>query len=137
MSAINEFLLKNNLRIAENPCVSPDFCLDWSALLADVKVGKVTEYPKSRFATSAGEFTLVENAAGDCAWKLTRSHERERVDLAGGFKHGGATYFPASWANLLTLKNLIQELDAASTIFPTAGAKLAETTGRTEEKTDC
>ncbi|MBP6508112.1 MAG: hypothetical protein KA257_11160 [Opitutaceae bacterium] len=128
MSAINEFLLKNNLRIAENPCVSPDFCLDWSALLADVKVGKVTEYPKSRFATSAGEFTLVENAAGDCAWKLTRSHERERVDLAGGFKHGGATYFPASWANLLTLKNLIQELDAASTIFPTAGAKLGRST---------
>ncbi|WP_232767361.1 hypothetical protein [Geminisphaera colitermitum] len=32
MSSINEFLLTNNLRIATNPCVSPDFCLDWPAL---------------------------------------------------------------------------------------------------------
>jgi hypothetical protein len=45
MSSINAFLLTNNLRIATNPCVSPDFCLDWPALLADVKAGKVCEYP--------------------------------------------------------------------------------------------
>ena len=68
MSAINDFLLKNNLRIAQNPCVSPDFCLDWPALQADIKAGQVTEYAKSRFANKAGEFTLVENAQGDCAW---------------------------------------------------------------------
>ena len=36
--------------------------------------------------------------------------------------------FPASWANLLTLKNLVQEHDPASTIFPTAGAKLGRST---------
>ncbi|MEI7799589.1 MAG: hypothetical protein WCI28_05305 [Opitutaceae bacterium] len=29
MSAINAFLLQHNLRIAQNPCISPDFCLDW------------------------------------------------------------------------------------------------------------
>ena len=40
MSAINQFLLRNNLRIAQNPCVSPDFCLDWPALLADLQAGK-------------------------------------------------------------------------------------------------
>ncbi|MEY4005577.1 MAG: hypothetical protein RLZZ221_1673, partial [Verrucomicrobiota bacterium] len=34
MSAINRFLLENNLRITTNPCVSPDFCLDWPALRA-------------------------------------------------------------------------------------------------------
>jgi len=124
MSAINQFLLKNNLRIAQNPCVSPDFCLDWAALAADVKAGRVTEYKKSRFATKVGEFTLVENAAGDCAWKLHAAAQ----PLADGVAHGGATFFPASWVNLLTLKNLSQEHDAGSTIFPTAGAKLGRST---------
>ncbi len=124
MSAINQFLLKNNLRIAQNPCVSPDFCLDWPALSADVKAGKVTEFKKSRFATKAGEFTLVENAAGDCAWKLHAAGS----PLADGVAHAGATFFPASWANLLKLKNLTQEHDAASTIFPTGGAKLGRST---------
>ncbi|MBW7897008.1 MAG: hypothetical protein H3C27_18030 [Opitutaceae bacterium] len=124
MSAINEFLLKHNLRIAQNPCVSPDFCLDWPALQVDLKAGKVIEYPKSRFATKAGEFTLWENAAGDCAWKL---HAAGRP-LADGVAFNGAIFFPATWANLLTLKNLIQEHDAGSTIFPTAGAKLGQST---------
>jgi hypothetical protein len=124
MSAINEFLLKNNLRIASNPCVSPDFCLDWSALQADLKAGKACEYAKSRFATKAGEFTLVENAAGDCAWKLHATGS----PLADGVAIGSATFFPATFTNLLRLKNLIQEHDAGSTIFPTAGAKLGRST---------
>jgi hypothetical protein len=29
MRAVNRFLIDNNLRIAQNPCISPDFCLDW------------------------------------------------------------------------------------------------------------
>jgi hypothetical protein len=124
MSAINQFLLSNNLRIAQNPCVSPDFCLDWPALQADIKVGKVTEYAKSRFATAAGEFTLVENALGDCAWKLHAAAS----PLEDGVSHANATFFPASWANLLRLKNLSQEHDAASTIFPTGTAKLGRST---------
>jgi hypothetical protein len=124
MSAINEFLLKNNLRIASNPCVSPDFCLDWSGLQADIKAGKVTEYAKSRFATAAGEFTLVENANGDCAWKLHAAG----LPLADGVAHAGVTFFPASWANLLKLKNLIQEHDPVSTIFPAGTAKLGRST---------
>ena len=124
MSTINQFLLKNNLRIAQNPCVSPDFCLDWDGLLADIRAGKVTEFPKSRFGTKTGEFTLLENAQGDCAWKLHASAQ----PLAGGVVVGSATYFPASWANLLKLKNLIQEFNPASTIFPTAGARLGRST---------
>ncbi len=91
---------------------------------ADVRAGRTCEYAKSRFATKAGEFTLVENAAGDCAWKLHGAGS----PLADGVSHGGATYFPASWANLLKLKNLVQEHDAGSTIFPTAGAKLGKST---------
>jgi len=125
MSAINAFLLKNNLRIAQNPCVSPDFCLDWPALQADLRAGKVGEYAKSRFATKAGEFTLVENAAGDCAWKLHGTTH----PLGDGIELGLATQaFPATWTNLLTLKNLVQEHDAGSTIFPMAGAKLGQST---------
>ena len=124
MSSINQFLLKNNLRIAQNPCVSPDFCLDWPALLADIHTGSVKEFPKSRFATAAGEFTLLENAAGDCAWKLHATAQ----PLAGGAVLAGAAVFPATWANLLKLKNLIQEHNPASTIFPTAGDKLGRST---------
>ncbi|MEI6106597.1 MAG: tagaturonate epimerase family protein [Opitutae bacterium] len=124
MSAINQFLLRHNLRIAQNPCVSPDFCLDWAALLADLKAGRACEYPKSRFATKVGEFALVENAAGDCAWKLNAAS----APLAEGAAHGGATYFPATWANLLKLKNLIQEHDVASTIFPTTAGQLGQRT---------
>ena len=125
MSAINQFLLKNQLRVAQNPCVSPDFCLDWPALEADVRAGRVREHPKSRFTTAAGEWTLLENAAGDCAWKLQAN--------ASPLNHGvplphGAMAFPATWENLLVLKNLIQAHDPASTIFPTAGGQLGQST---------
>ena len=93
MSSINQFLLTNDLRIAQNPCVSPDFCLDWAALLADAKAGKVTEYEKSRFATKAGDWTLLENAGGDCGWKLSAAAS----PLDGGAAlPGGATLLLAS-----------------------------------------
>ncbi|MEJ1972839.1 MAG: hypothetical protein WDM96_10370 [Lacunisphaera sp.] len=36
--------------------------------------------------------------------------------------------FPATWDNLLALKNQIQQHDPASTIFPTAGAQLGRST---------
>ncbi len=126
MSPINEFLLKNNLRIAQNPCVSPDFCLDWPALLADVKAGNVTEYAKSRFTVQAGEVTLIENAEGDCAWKLQA--DASPFPLSEAVSNDGATYFPATWNNLLQLKNLIQEHDADATIFPTTGTQLGRST---------
>jgi len=124
MSSINSFLLKNNLRIAQNPCVSPDFCLNWAELLSDIRAGRIKEYPKSRFATAAGEFALLENEQGDCAWKLRASAE----PLADGVAMGDTTVFPATWTNLLKLKNLIQEHNPVSTIFPTAGDKLGRST---------
>ena len=40
MSPINAFLLENGLRIAANPCVSPDFCLDWAALSERLRTGR-------------------------------------------------------------------------------------------------
>ena len=127
MSSINDFLLSNRLRIAQNPCVSPDFCLDWDALLADARNDRVTEYPKSRFNTAAGEWTLLENAQGDHAWKLHVADQSSPLS-GGAALNGTSTLFPATWENLLKLKNLIQEHDAGATIFPTATAKLGQST---------
>jgi hypothetical protein len=132
MRAINRFLLDNNIRIAINPCISPDFCLDWPALQAKLNDISVKERPRSGFETAAGSWTLVEDETTcDCAWKLV-PHE-----LGGGIaalEHGvavpdeDAIYFPATWENLLRLKNLVQEHDPGSTIFPTAAANLGRGT---------
>jgi hypothetical protein len=126
MTAINRFLLENNLRIATNPCVSPDFCLDWPGLRAQLQAGVALRvFTKSRFETKAGAWTLVENDFGDCAWQLAGRTDAllDGVDLGAG---GQA--FPATFANLLRLKNLVQEHNPASTIFPTAGGKLGQST---------
>jgi len=134
MSAINQFLLEHNLRIATNPCVSPDFCLDWPALqkaFFDSSAAGLVFYNKSRFETAAGVWTLVEHrATGDCAWRLESETTvaLARVLVDGVLTKPGRAAFPATWENLLRLKNLIQEHDPASTIFPTAGAQLGRST---------
>lgn len=131
MSAINRYLVKENLRIASNPCVSPDFCLDWPALVAKIVSGRgLTVWDQSRFSTAHGEWTLVEDpATGDCAWRLSGAGRGGRNLLEDGAAgQDGTDYFPASFANLLRLKNLVQEHDPASTIFPTAGGRLGQST---------
>jgi hypothetical protein len=128
MKEINRFLLRHNLRIVRNPCISPDFCLDWDAWLADARAGRVTEHAKSRFATAQGAWTLLENAEGDCAWKLRGAGAPLDGGVAAADGAEGAILFPATWENLLKLKNLVQEHDAAATIFPTAGGQLARRT---------
>jgi hypothetical protein len=125
MSAINAFLLRHGLRLAQNPCISPDFCLDWPALLADLRAGVAVQHAKSRFRTAAGEWTLLENRHGDCAWKL-QAHGNPLEQ--GAALDAQTMVFPATWSNLLKLKNLIQEFDPDSTIFPTAGAHLGRST---------
>ena len=125
MPSINQFLLKNNLRIAQNPCVSPDFCLDWPGLEADLLAGQVHVHAKSRFETSAGVWTLVENEAGDCAWLLQAN--ASPLDHGVPLPHS-VMAFPATWENLLKLKNLIQHHDPASTIFPSTGDRLGQST---------
>lgn len=131
-NGINSFLRQHDLRIAQNPCVSPDFCLDWPALSARlVAGGAIKEWPKSRFTTAAGEWALLEDeSTGDCAWRLTTQAANGAVGvLAGGVRVGGGTVvFPATWENLLRLKDLVQEHDTAATIFPTAGARLGRST---------
>lgn len=132
MSAINTFLVRNNLRIAQNPCVSPDFCLDWAALSAKLVSGaSLQEWNKSRFETAAGAWTLLEDVdTGDCAWRLESNQPGHGLSQlnAGLALSGRLVFFPATWENLLKLKNLVQEHDPESTIFPTAGAQLGRST---------
>ena len=132
MSAINTFLLQHNLRIATNPCVSPDFCLEWAGLRAAVENAQsIHVWPHSRFETAAGAWTLLEDTAtGDCAWRLDPADGEAPVGLLadGAALKTGAVIFPATFANLLRLKNLIQEHNPASTIFPSATAQLGRST---------
>jgi hypothetical protein len=136
MRAVNRFLLDHHLRIVDNPCISPDFCLDWSALAAKLALGLEAphaqrEWPKSRFETAAGEWTLLEDeATGDCAWRL-RAHDLSRSGdglVAGIVLDENVAAYPASWENLLLLKNAVQEHDPNSTIFPTAAPALGRST---------
>lgn len=132
MSAINAFLLKNNLRLAQNPCISPDFCLDWASLSAQLRTGAAVHvWTKSHFQTDAGGWMLVENTLnGDCAWWHEPRAAGQGIDLLadGAVLPDGRIAFPATWENLLRLKNLIQEHDPASTIFPSTGGKLGRST---------
>ncbi|MBE7537604.1 MAG: hypothetical protein HS122_04255 [Opitutaceae bacterium] len=132
MRSINRFLVQNSLRISTNPCVSPDFCLDWPALAAAISGNhlSVRNWPKSSFATAEGQWCLVEDGStGDCAWKFSPAEARAvSAGLEDGRNIGSARYFPATWENLLRLKNLVQTHDADSTIFPTATERLGQST---------
>ena len=130
MRPINQFLVENNLRIAGNPCISPDFCLDWPSMLSRLRVGEtsVEAWPRSVFRTAAGQWTLLEDrATGDCAWQL-EPNGGGGADLLDGAPLGSNTVYPASWENLLRLKNLVQAYSPVSTIFPSAAERLGQST---------
>jgi hypothetical protein len=128
MSGINAFLLKHEFSVAKNPCVSPDFCLDWESLAPRLVRGeRLTVHEKSSFETVRGAFTLVEDERGEHAWILKpRAPGADALAaLASGFAMpDGRVAFPASWQNLLKLKNLALEHDPGSTIFPQAAGTL-------------
>jgi hypothetical protein len=126
MTAINRFLRDAGVSIRRNPCISPDFCLDFARLYDRLaRAEHITHHAKSRFQVAAGAFTLAEDADGDCAWVLKSSRADAENTLADGVALANDTYvFPATWANLLALKNLVQQHDPASTIFPSATGTL-------------
>lgn len=126
MSEINAFLVQHGIRIAQNPCVSPDFCLDWPALARELTSGAaLTRHAASELETAHGRFTLVENEHGDHAWICTQRAGTASPPLADARPlPNGNIAFPATFANLLALKNLIQEHDAESTVFPVATGPL-------------
>jgi hypothetical protein len=129
MRPINRFLARSRLTLATNPCVSPDFCLDWETLGKSISSGSapaLLRHSKSAFLTAAGSWVLLEDApSGDCAWEFTGAGE---PPLAGGITSRDSVYFPATWENLLALKNLVQEHDPASTVFPSTAGELGRST---------
>ena len=131
-SPINAFLLQHSLRIVSNPCVSPDFCLDWTALAAQLQDGEALHiWTASAFTTAHGSWTLQEDlTTGDCAWILTTDGAAvDTAALTEGISINPITAaFPATWENLLKLKNAILEADPGATVFPTAGANLGRST---------
>lgn len=130
---LNTFLLENQLRISKNPCVSPDFCLDWAALGSKLRGAETIKiWEKSVFATKQGSWVLLEDTVtGDCAWRLSASVSGSGAEsgLECGFAaDNNEWFFPATWRNLLKLKNLILEHDSAATIFPSTGGNLGRST---------
>jgi len=134
MRPINRFLLENGLPIARNPCVSPDFCLDWPALrdrLAREASPGLVLHPKSRFETREGSWSLLEEPrSGDCAWRLEAGGAGDPAEALGEGARTGPrqAHFPATWENLLRLKNRVQESDPGSTLFPSAAGSLGRGT---------
>jgi hypothetical protein len=130
VSTINTFLLKNRLFISHNPCVSPDFCLDWNALKLDLRGEQnVIYFPQSRFVVPGGIGRLVCNDNGDHAWIIKWENSSQSATfLKDGMELKVSVFaYPATFENLLILKNLIQEVNPASTIFPTAAGSLERT----------
>ncbi len=129
---INRFCSENGLLLRSNPCISPDHCLSFEGLMraasgADRAQWRLRPLPHARFDTAVGTWELLaEPESGDRAWLLTPRPGAPVPEgaLTDGRRKGSAALFPASWENLLKLKNMVQEHDAASTIFPTAGGTL-------------
>ena len=115
-SPINRFCLDHQLRIAGNPAISPDACLDWPALSAALKSGNVHTVPASKVETAHGAFELAVDAHGDHAWVGPQVPLADGVALPDG-RHA----YPASWGNLLVMKNLIQEHDITKRLPQLAG----------------
>ena len=130
-SSINAFLAQNSIWIKNNPCVSPDFCLDWNRFAEGLKdTAGLTEYSRSTFSSEHGEWTLVEDQWGDHAWRLRISGEinEDLCPLSNGFDSEEFIYFPASFENLVRMKNLIQESDPENNAFPTSRGNLGKST---------
>lgn len=129
MTAINQFLLQNDLRISDNPCISPDFCLNWDSLKANISAGRaIVCYEASKFTTDEGVWHLVEDTHGDCAWRLESAAEAADQALLDGVRIGDYYYFPASYENLITVKNIAQSCSCDCTMFPRTSDQLGSST---------
>ena len=129
MSAINSFLLENNLRIHNNPCVSPDFCLDWDSLQANIASNSgITRHEPSHFSTRHGMWSLLEDEMGDHAWCLEAMFDDAISVLSDGVQIENCFYFPATYENLIKVKNIVQEDTCECTIFPRTSESLGNST---------
>ncbi len=130
-SSINAFLAQNSIWIKNNPCISPDFCLDWARFIEGIKgTTELTIHSRSSFSSEHGEWTLVEDDWGDHAWRLRMTGEInvDSYPLSNGFELEECIYFPASFKNLVQMKNLLQESDPENNAFPTSRGNLGKST---------
>jgi hypothetical protein len=86
---INSQLLQWGHQICNNPCISPDMCLNWPALLLQLQVCVQPSFcvfprfislqtcwdfaarpPLPVFVAAGCQWLLVENELGDCGWVL-------------------------------------------------------------------
>jgi hypothetical protein len=121
MDELARWLLAHGHTIAANPAIHPDWCLDWKGLGARVAAGAVIGNPLSRAAVPGGWIELAEDpATGDAAWisavELPLEHGLRLDD--------GRLAWPATWENLLRLKDQFLEADPRSTIFPSVAGGL-------------
>ena len=144
VSGINEFLVKNDLFIKNNPAISPDLTLDFSTLINELEseadkialamekaaLGKkVSElqgiilWPNSLFSLGAALLYVVESKqSGDCA--LISSSEWIPFFEGTAVLNGSLSVIPLWWENLIRLKNAVLKDDPSSTIFPVADSRL-------------
>ncbi len=129
LSPINQFLVSNDLRISDNPCISPDFCLDWEELKISIRSDDYKKHSRSEFKTSHGQWCLLENSKGDHAWELTGTNELSNLShLSEGIEEQGNLYFPATYSNLIGMKNLMMEHDSSCSVFPRTSEQLGKST---------
>jgi hypothetical protein len=148
-AGINRFLLDHGIRIRTNPAVSPDLCLDAASLARAVRealpqlrelagasgseraamglvapAGGVDFFPASELPLNGRLlFVVEERATGDAGVLVVGGKPlplEGAVALADGWQ-----LVPLLWANLVPLKNLLQEADPESTVFPVARGPLA------------
>jgi hypothetical protein len=147
-TAINGFLLANDIRIRSNPAISPDLCLDPAGLeravraelvgleralgsgknagkgaVARVAVGSLDLYPVSALDLGRWRLLVVEERASGDAGLLAEG--REPLPIPGAVALAGRLQLlPLRWAGLAALKNLVLEHDPNSTVFPVARGPL-------------
>ncbi|MBD3346734.1 MAG: hypothetical protein GF401_16890 [Chitinivibrionales bacterium] len=146
-SIINAYLLENNIRIQNNPAVSPDLVLDFKGLVEEIAeekaallklkdnskadavsqgLKKLILWPKSKFEVGNTTFYLIESKATGDSSLITLGAESlpfENIEVIDG----SLTVIPLYWSNLIRLKNVVQENDRSSTIFPKAEGILEHT----------
>ena len=129
LSPINQFLVSNGLYIKENPCISPDFCLNWEELKDSIETGDFKRHLKSEFSSGKGNWVLIENEKGDHAWEFHGNPDDSGIQyLSEGAELGGKWYFPATYSNLIGMKNLMLEHDTSCTVFPRTSEQLGKST---------
>lgn len=138
-ASVNEFLLRENIRINTNPAVSPDMTLDFDSLCTDLEnepkllenfpaetVGTTVRiFPKSEFSVRGESFYLAESQRfGDCVL-VTKG--RQELPFKEVREILGVRVIPLYWGNFIILKNFVLENDPKSTIFPVAQGALEST----------